>query len=151
MIISKKEVRKIERNIYQKAREISGYTQERAAEMLDVCIETLRAYETGKTPPSNERVADMVDVYDTQWLSYKHLRNTDRNNTLPDCELMGVQGAALGLIEEIQDIASEFKNLVRITRDGVIDEHEEEDYSKIIQKAEKSMKAIIEFKYAKKE
>ena len=73
MIISKKEVRKIERNIYQKARDISGYTQERAAELLDLSVESIRAYETDKTLPNPRTVMQMVQIYGVQHLSYQHL------------------------------------------------------------------------------
>ena len=31
------------RNIYKKPREIAGYSQERAAELLDISVESLRA------------------------------------------------------------------------------------------------------------
>ena len=44
------------RNIYKTARRDSGYTQEAAAEMIAVSVESLRAYENGYRIPPNDIV-----------------------------------------------------------------------------------------------
>lgn len=44
------------RNIYQIARETSGLTQERAAELFNISVESLRAYETDRRIPQDSTV-----------------------------------------------------------------------------------------------
>lgn len=40
------------KNIYQAAREAAGMTQERAAELIGLSVESIRSYETEKKNPS---------------------------------------------------------------------------------------------------
>ncbi|MDD6937052.1 MAG: helix-turn-helix transcriptional regulator, partial [Clostridiales bacterium] len=56
------------RNIYKTARDNAGLTQEAAAERLNVAVETLRAYETNARRPADDKVADMVGLYNDQYL-----------------------------------------------------------------------------------
>ena len=65
------------RNIYKAARRSAGLTQEAAAEKLGISVESIRAYETGGRIPSNEIVESMVICYNTQYLAYQHLHETN--------------------------------------------------------------------------
>ena len=44
------------KNIYQAAREAAGMTQERAAELIGLSVESIRSYETEKRIPADETV-----------------------------------------------------------------------------------------------
>ena len=121
MIISNRtEVRKIEKNIYQKARDISGYTQERAAELLDLSVESIRAYETDKTLPNPHTVMQMVQIYGVQHLSYQHLEKMDKCKTLPKLILRSLEGASLNYRKESRDIDELWNKYEDIVHDGVI-------------------------------
>ncbi len=50
------------RNIYKRARRTAGYTQEAAAEILNISVESLRAYETDRRVPSGDVVLQMMIV-----------------------------------------------------------------------------------------
>lgn len=67
------------RNIYKKPREIAGYSQERAAELLDISVESLRAYETGRRVPPGEVVVRMMDLYN--WRACTQTMNTTQEHT----------------------------------------------------------------------
>lgn len=137
----------MKRNIYQLAREQKGITQEKAAELLDISTKTLREYELGYTIPAGKRVADMIDIYDTQWLAYKHLKNTDENNALPELKMRTLEGASLNLLKELKDVVNMKDEILDITSDGCILEDEEETFNKIIKELEELMGATITFKY----
>ena len=65
------------RNIYKSARKAAGLTQEAAAERLSISVESIRAYETGQRIPPNDVVERMVICYNTQYLAYEHLHETN--------------------------------------------------------------------------
>jgi transcriptional regulator with XRE-family HTH domain len=64
-------------NIYQKARIDKGYTQEKASEMIGKSIESLKAYESGKTKPSAETIKRMADVYEAKYLYATYLNQDE--------------------------------------------------------------------------
>lgn len=92
------------RNIYKKPREIAGYSQERAAELLDISVESLRAYETGRRVPPGEVVVRMMDLYNCQYLAVSHLRSSEAcASFLPDVKLQDLPTAILRLQKELND------------------------------------------------
>lgn len=92
------------RNIYKKPREIAGYSQERAAELLDISVESLRAYETGRRVPPGEVVVRMMDLYNCQYLAVSHLRTSEAcASFLPDVKLQDLPTAILRLQKELND------------------------------------------------
>lgn len=111
------------RNIYQTAREGSGYTQEKAAELIGVSVESIRAYETDRRIPPTHIVIRMVDVYNVQHLAYQHLKNADdiANMYLPELSTESMTTAVLRLLKEVADFADRQKELIDITCDGIID------------------------------
>ena len=75
-------------NIYQSARMAAGLTQEKAAELLNISVESIRAYETDKRVPPNQIVSDMTDIYQTPHLALQHLRQDPlARNWLPDTNI----------------------------------------------------------------
>lgn len=64
------------RNYYKESRDLSGYTQEQAAEQLGIGVRTLSSYENWDSIPSDEVVEKMVKLYKVRELGWWHLRNT---------------------------------------------------------------------------
>lgn len=119
-------------NIYQTAREAQGITQEKAAELLGISVESLRAYECGRRLPPTAVVVGMVDVYNTQFLAYQHLKQDSiADSLLPDICEKTMAEAVLSLIKEIADTNDLIPTLISIASDGVIDKNELEAWEKI--------------------
>lgn len=51
------------RNIYRIARESTDLTQDKAAELADVSVNSIAAYESGRRVPSSETVIILADTY----------------------------------------------------------------------------------------
>ncbi|KDR95935.1 Helix-turn-helix domain-containing protein [Peptoclostridium litorale DSM 5388] len=121
------------RNIYKTSRVNAGFTQEQAAEILTVSVRSLADYETGKRIPSDEVVCAMVRTYDAKHLAYMHLKeNTLVGRTyLPDVEFSDIAKSVLKLQKEISDMRKVNDSMIEIACDGIIDEHEEEEWKGI--------------------
>lgn len=126
------------RNIYQAARKVAGFTQERAAEMMGVSQRSLADYELGMRLPPNDVVELMVMVYNSQLLAIQHLRNTSRFSRalLPDIQLMALPEAVLTLVDAIYDFADDRldRELIDIARDGMISEEERPRFDRVVEK-----------------
>ncbi len=138
------------RNIYQTARESSGYTQEKAAELIGVSVESIRAYETDRRIPPTHIVIRMVDVYNVQHLAYQHLKNADdiANMYLPELSTESMTTAVLRLLKEVADFADRQKELIDITCDGIIDEEERPRFDKIMSELNDIVQAYFSLKFA---
>ena len=55
-------------NYYKISRETAGYTQEQAAERLDISVRSLSAYENDEIIPPDDLVEKMVKLYNTKIL-----------------------------------------------------------------------------------
>ena len=69
------------RNIYKRARRRAGYTQEAAAEIINISVESLRAYETDRRVPSGDVVLQMMICYNCHQLPTWHLQATSTMRT----------------------------------------------------------------------
>lgn len=70
------------RNIYQIARECTSLTQEKSSELLDISVDSLRAYEGGKRTPPENIVIDMAKIYNRPYLIFAALsKYFDRKRT----------------------------------------------------------------------
>lgn len=138
------------RNIYQTARESSGYTQEKAAELIGVSVESIRAYESGRRIPPTHIVVNMVDVYGTQYLAYQHLRNADdiANLYLPDVNVANMSAAVLRLLKEVSDFVGKEQELIEITCDGIIDENERPRFDEIMRELNDIVQAYFSLKFS---
>ena len=94
------------KNIYQAAREAAGMTQERAAELIGLSVESIRSYETEKRIPADETVIKMAEIYGgANYLAYQHLKHKTMlgNAILPDVSEVPLSQAALQMIHEMND------------------------------------------------
>lgn len=141
------------KNIYQTAREAAGITQERAAELIGLSVESIRSYETEKRVPSDETVIKMIEIYNANYLAYQHLKHKSMvgNAILPDVLEIPLSQAALQMINEMNEFIQCEPEIIRITMDGIIDTNEELSWVDIIQKCQRLCKAVLTLQYARKE
>ncbi|HGS9152551.1 helix-turn-helix transcriptional regulator [Clostridioides difficile] len=139
-------------NIYQKGRENTNLTQEKASELLDISVESLRAYENDKRIPNNQIVAKMVSIYNNNLLGYEHVRRTTEAGVmfLPKLEMKSLSSITLKLHKEIKDYLKKEDDFIDIVEDDVIDEDEEEVWNEVMQELEDIFKSILILKLSKK-
>lgn len=139
------------RNIYQIARESTGLTQEKSSEYLDISVDSLRAYEGGKRIPPDHIVIKMIEVYDTQYLAYQHLKTSDEVGKayLPNIEIKDLPLAILKLQKEVNDFLKLKDEMIDITSDGIIDEKEKDRWEIIMKELNDISDAIMSLKFAK--
>lgn len=142
------------KNIYQAAREAAGMTQERAAELIGLSVESIRSYELEKRVPADETVIKMAEIYGgANYLAYQHLKHKSMvgNAILPDVLEVPLSQAALQMVNEMNEFIQCEPEIIRITMDGVIDTNEELSWMDIIQKCQRLCKAVLTLQYARKE
>ena len=140
------------KNIYQAAREAAGMTQERAAELIGLSVESIRSYELEKRIPADETVIKMAEIYGgANYLAYQHLKHKSMigNVILPDVTEIPLSQAALQMINEMNDFIQCEPEIIRITMDGIIDTNEELSWIDIIQKCQRLCKAVLTLQYAR--
>lgn len=138
------------RNIYQMARSAAGITQERAAEMIGVSTESMRAYEYGKRIPPEEVVFTMSEVYSAQYLMYQHARNNiiAARTLLPELSIVDLPSAILKVLKEVNDFVKRRDELVEITSDGIISADEKPAFDAILAELNDIVSAVMALKYA---
>lgn len=136
-------------NLYKKARKEAYLTQEQAAERLSVSVETVKAWEQGQRVPRPEDVERMQALYGTPWLGLEYTRDIcGRLGVLPELRLQGLPTAVLTLINRATALADDYRRLMRIAEDGVIDETEAPEFDRIAQSIQGVIAAGYEVLYA---
>lgn len=139
------------RNIYQIARESTGLTQEKSSELMDISVDSLRAYEGGKRIPPDRVVIMMIEIYDTQYLAYQHLKTSAEigQKYLPNIEITELPIAILKLQKELTDFIKCKDLMIAITCDGIIDDDERPQWDLIMKELDDVANAIMALKFAK--
>lgn len=121
-------------NIYQTAREARGLTQETAAELLDVSVQTLSAYERDCRRPPDCIVRRMAEIYAAPYLAIQHLRTGELAEFLPDVRPCGLQEAAIRTYRLMAQFtkAERTATLLDLAEDGIIDAAEAPVYAQIM-------------------
>lgn len=135
-------------NLYQRARLSTGMSQERAAELLGLSVESLKQYEGGKTVPKDKTVARMVEVYSCPWLALEHAQATDRLGVMPEVTPRPLPMASIALRNRLQDATGRLDALLRIAEDGVIDDTERPEFDSIVVELRETMAAIYQVIYS---
>lgn len=135
-------------NLYQRARLSTGLSQERAAELLGLSVESLKQYEAGRTVPKDETVAKMVEVYRLPWLALEHSQATDTLGVLPDVEPRPLPMASIALRNRLHDATGRLDALLRIAEDGIIDDTERPEFDDIVTELRETMTAIYQVIYS---
>lgn len=138
-------------NIYQSARISKGITQEKAAELVTVSVESIRAYESGSRIPPDEVVVRMIEVYDAQFLAIQHLRTKSEiaRSILPDFEQKELPEAILRILKEVGDFVKRRDELIEIGSDGVISPDERVQFDEIMKELDDIVQAYMVIKFAK--
>lgn len=135
-------------NLYQRARLSTGMSQERAAELLGLSVESLKQYEGGKTVPKDETVAKMVEVYRLPWLALEHAQATDTLGVMPEVEPRPLPLASIALRNRLHDATGRLDALLRIAEDGIIDDKERPEFDDIVAELRETMTAIYQVIYS---
>ena len=109
-------------SIYQRARKDACLTQEQAAELLSVSVETVKAWEQRQRVPRPEDVERMQAAYGTPWLGLEYTRATA--------------------------LADDYRRLMEIAEDGRIDEWEAPEFERISENIQRVIAAGFEVLYA---
>ena len=135
-------------NLYQRARLSTGMTQERAAELLGLSVESLKQYEGGRTVPKDETVARMVEVYRLPWLALEHAQATDTLGVMPEVSPRPLPLASIALRNRLHDATGRLDALLRIAEDGIIDDTERPEFDDIVAELRETMTAIYQVIYS---
>lgn len=123
------------RNIYKNARHAAGITQEKAAEMLGISVESIRAYETGGRVPGNAVVERMIEVYSATYLAYQHLKESNAlmGRIVPSLEERSLLETCVRIYTRMRRFEEKHSvdRLLEIAEDNVIDETERPEFQTI--------------------
>ena len=141
------------RNICKIARTTAGLTQERWAEVIDVSVESVRLYESGKNMPSDDVVLRMAEVSGHRLICYWHLLNKSRvaADLLPEVSDTPLPQAVLQLICRMRRFGEKHlaDRLMEIAEDGRVDELEKEQFDQILEELGEIIQAAMTVKFAK--
>ena len=123
-------------NIYKIARRAAGFTQESAAEQLEISVDSVRAYETYQRTPPNEIVERMVICFHAPQLAYQHLHETTGlvSRIIPQLEQRSILEVAIRIYNRMRNFSQDYclERLMAIAEDGRIDDTERPEFDEII-------------------
>jgi transcriptional regulator with XRE-family HTH domain len=140
-------------NIYKAARKAAGLTQEQAAEQLYISVRSLAEYEAGRTIPPDDVVCRMVEVYNTRYLAYLHLKNSTEvgRRFLPELHIADLPMSVLKLQKEVDDVTNIRRDIVEVVCDGKIDEEELPRWQNIVKELQEMIGAGLSVIFSQKE
>ena len=112
-----------DKTIYKICREQAGYTQERAAELLNCSVRQLARYEAGEVQVPDDLAYAMVRLYNSQYLAVEHLRLVSQlaasiiPSVEPDRKLLRIAEDGIITAEErpiLDEILGELRNLSKV-------------------------------------
>lgn len=140
------------RNIYKTCRELAGYTQEHAAELLSCSVRALARYESGEALVPDPVAYSMIQLNNSHFLGVEHLRQVSQvaAELLPPVEPCTLQTAALRLFNCVADFVDKHPDvrLLRIAEDGIIDETERPVLEDILTELELLTRVFTEVRLA---
>lgn len=143
------------RNISRIGRNTAGMTQARWAEALDVSVEAVAQYESGKIMPADDIVLSMAEVSGMQILCYWHMLNKSRvaAEVLPVVEEIPLPQAVVQLICRMRDFENKHRTdeLLFISADGVVDEKERPAFEQIVRELDGVVQAAMQVRFAPRE
>ena len=121
-------------NIYKNARKSAGFTQEKASQLLNVSVDSLRDYEQSQRPVPSDVASAMCDVYQAPYLAVQHLRLTSDlgKRVVPEIQLKDLPEAVLGVLAAVQRFCAKRDAMVEIAADGQITESEQAEWDEIM-------------------
>ena len=138
--------------IYKTCREQAGYTQGRAAELLNCSVRQLARYEAGEVQVPDDLAYATVRLYNSQDLAVEHLRRVSQlaASIIPAVEPVTLQTAAMRLYNTVMDFveAHPDRKLLRIAEDGTITAEERPILDEILGELRRLSKVCFEVQAA---
>lgn len=135
-------------NIYKIARRAAGFTQESAAERLEISVDSVRAYETHQRTPPNEIVERMVVCFHAPQLAYQHLHETTGlvSRIIPQLEQRNILEVAIRIYNRMRNFSQDscLERLMAIAEDGRIDDTERPEFDEIIEELRSIIQSGLE-------
>ena len=134
------------RSIYSRARVYAGFSQEAAAELLNLSVRALADYESGQRRPPAQTVDQMASLYAAPGLRLDHARETDELGMIPQsATACSIEQATLRIGKCLRRLRQndDAGQLVEIAEDGVVDADEEADYRRITEDMRELRAAIL--------
>ena len=131
-------------------REAQGLTQERAAELVGVSVDSWYAYEANKRLPTAATVNRICDVLDAQWLAlYFSEALSGAASVLPELQARELPTAVLTLVNRVMAFADRMRprELMEIAEDGRIDDAERPVYEQIVDDLDGIIEAALAVKF----
>lgn len=91
----------------------------------------------------------MIEIYDTQYLAYQHLKKADLGEYIPEISLVNLPSAILKLLNSVNCFLKRKDELIEISADGVIDESEVLSYKEILKDLDDITNAVMTLKFVK--
>ena len=143
------------RNMYARYRRASGFTQERAAELLDCSVRALAGWESGDRVPPDDKVVLMCDIYQAPTLAIEHLRASTilARRILPAVASVSLPQAVCTLLSRVQCFAARHRtdDLLQIAEDGRIDEIERVNYEEIVAELDGIIQAALSLRFVRED
>lgn len=138
-------------NIYKNARKSAGFTQEKAAQLLSVSVDSLRDYEQSQRPVPSDVASAMCDVYQAPYLAVQHLRLSSElgKRVVPKIEFKNLPEACLCVQVKLNKFVAKQEALMEIAADGKVTEEEEAEWNEIIDKMNELIVAMSNMRFAK--
>ena len=135
-------------NIYKIARRAAGFTQESAAEQLEISVDSVRAYETSQRLPPSEIVERMVVFFHAPQLAYQHLHETNAliSRVIPQLEQRSILEVAIRIYNRMRYFSQNacLERLLTIAEDGRIDDTERPEFDEIIEELRSIIQSGLE-------
>ena len=135
-------------NIYKIARRAAGFTQESAAEQLEISVDSVRAYETSQRLPPSEIVERMVVCFHAPQLAYQHLHETNAliSRVIPQLEQRSILEVAIRIYNRMRYFSQNacLERLLTIAEDGRIDDTERPELDEIIEELRSIIQSGLE-------
>ena len=136
-------------NPYVKARLDKGISQEALAELTDVSVESIRAYESGVRIPKDKTVEKMAIACEADWLPIQHLLSNElAEKYLPKPKIGSpLPQAACGLFSELERARSLTPKLMEIGSSGELCVDDAEEFNKLMQSLFSLAGAVLTLRY----
>ena len=131
-------------------REGRDMTQEKAAELVGVSVDSWYAYEANRRLPPPETVNRICDALEAPWLAMYFLEaHSGSMGVLPNVTARALPTAVLTLLNRVLAFNEKcrIRELVSVAEDGVIDEFERDLYDEIVEELDGIIEAALAVKF----
>lgn len=134
------------------ARKKAGYTQEGAAERMNISRRAMADYEQGVRKPPDDVMIQMVKLYGSRYLGYAWLRESAVGRfILADIEpKAGLAATVMCISTALKKAAIVYDRLEEIACDEVVDASEEEDFDRCWHELDELKKSIQKLDFSQK-